>query len=427
MAGERHTTAIIGVGHVSSQFTAHLCQEIARLYARPDLAAVGVYDPTTSGDEARAVLSQLPFPHISVTAEQHQEARSAYETTHHVDVAHLTDLQNGLIRAERATRQPLEHLIWIVDAELIALCAETLRSLKRLMARTLITVVCFLPSIVRDTAPLDALTQLQEYDPILAQPVIGTALLVDRQSPLVREVGAVYQEALLARSLAAMLFAPLGHAHNPPFSKVMTTLRESKYPFAALALDSSGLALEEPEAWTRRVTGRLTGAPARVNVPYQRVRWRLVEMMDALLTGQAASTLHAALERDQKPLYVTYLIPYDRRDKRFEDLAADISRWLSHVYGVASPSVTQGPGVDLSGVRPERRGDLYCQVAVLYGVPYVSPVPTPAPASVTQPRRRAPAPAPEELPTPAEPPATQDDDSPDATPRREGVNSRFLL
>jgi hypothetical protein len=164
---ERHTTAIIGIGPSASQFTARLCQEVSGLYAHPALAAVGVYDPSATGDQARTALSELPFSNISVTATQHHEMRSEYETADHVDLAHLTDLQNGLLRAERARQQPIEHMIWIVDAEHVGVCAETLRSLKRLMPRTLITVVCFLPPLTRDTTPLDTLAQLQRHDTVL--------------------------------------------------------------------------------------------------------------------------------------------------------------------------------------------------------------------------------------------------------------------
>jgi hypothetical protein len=455
--GERHTTAVIGIGPVASQFTARLCQDIARLYAHPAIAAVGVYDPSASGDEAREALSQLPYPNISVTATQHHEIRNEHATSRNVDVAHLTDLQNGLIRAERERQQPLEHLIWIVDAERIDVCAETLRSLKRLMPRTLITAVCFLPQIIQDAAPLDALAQLQMRDAALGEPVLGTAILIDRQSPLVREIGASYQDALLARSLATMLFAPLAHPKNPPFSKVMATLHEAGYPFAAIALDSGGVNILEPAKWTRRVTAQLTGAPAPVNVEYQHARWRLVQVIDALFTGQAAGTLHTPLERAQHPVHVAALVPYDRRDKRFEDLAADLSRWLSHVYGVASPTIAQGPGVDISGVRPDRRGDLYFQVSALYGVPYRIPVEAPP----TQPRVRASAPPPVEAtvreepiapeaieppapsaptvparpvapepatPMGAEPEERDESDEPTETAQsRKGVNSQFLL
>jgi hypothetical protein len=401
--GERHVTAVIGIGPVASQFTARLCQDIARLYAHPPLAAVGVYDPSASGDEARAALGQLPYLNISVTATQHHEIRSEYETADHVDLAHLTDLQNSLLRVERAHQQPLEHLIWIVDAERVDICVEPLHSLKRLMPRTLITVVSFLPQIIQDATPLDTLAQLQTRDAALGQPVLGTAILIDRQSPLVREIGASYQDALLARSLATMLFAPLAHPKNPPFSKVMTTLHEAGYPFAAIALDSGGVNILEPAKWTRRVTAQLTGAPAPVNVEYQHARWRLVQVIDALFTGQAAGTLHTPLERAQHPVHVAALVPYDRRDKRFEDLAADLSRWLSHVYGVASPTIAQGPGVDISGVRPDRRGDLYFQVSALYGVPYRVPVEAPP----TQPRVRTSAPPPIEASVREEPPVPE--------------------
>jgi hypothetical protein len=460
--GERHTTAVIGIGPVASQFTARLCQEVARLYAHPALAAVGVYDPSASGDEARAALSQLSFPNISVTATQHHEIRNEMATARDVDVAHLTDLQNGLLRAERAHQQPLEHVVWIVDAERVEICAETLGSLKRLMPRTLITVVCFLPPIIQDASTLDILAQLQSQDAVLGQPVLGTAILIDRQSPLVREIGASYQDALLARSLATMLFAPLAHPKNQPFSKVMATLREAGYPFAALALDSGGVNIMEPAKWTRRVTAQLTGAPAPVNVEYAHARWRLVQVIDALFTGQAAATLHTPLERAQRPVHVAALVPYDRRDKRFEDLAADLSRWLSHVYGVASPTIAQGPGVDVSGVRPDRRGDLYFQVSALYGVPYR----VPAAAAPIQPHVRESAAPPleatvrEELPVPEviehealEPPAPAaptvparpavgsvapqtraastdpaQPDEPAETPHgRKGVDSQFLL
>lgn len=152
---------------------------------------------------------------------------------------------------------------------------------------------------------------------------------------------------------------------------------------AAIALDSGGVNILEPAKWTRRVTAQLTGAPAPVNVEYQHARWRLVQVIDALFTGQAAGTLHTPLERAQHPVHVSALVPYDRRDKRFEDLAADLSRWLSHVYGVASPTIAQGPGVDISGVRPDRRGDLYFQVSALYGVPYRVPVEAPPNAFVS--------------------------------------------
>ena len=397
--GERHTTAIIGIGPVASQFTARLCQDVARLYAHPAVAAVGVYDPSASGDEARVALSQLPYLNISVTASQHHEIRTEHATERDVDIAHLTDLQNGLIRAERARQQPLEHLVWIVDAERVDVCAETLQSLKRLMPRTLITAVCFLPPIIQDTAALDTLARLQAPNPALGQPVLGTALLVDRQSPLVREIGASYQDALLARGLATMLFAPLAHPKNPPFSKVMTTLHEAGYAFAAMALDSGGVNIMEPAKWTRRVTAQLTGAPPPVNVEYAHARWRLVQVIDALFSGQAAGTLHTPLERAQQPVHIAALVPYDRRDKRFEDLAADLSRWLSHVYGVASPTIAQGPGVDISGVRPDRRGDLYFQVSALYGVPYR----VPAEAAPTQPRVQTSAPPPIEASVREEP------------------------
>jgi hypothetical protein len=450
-------TAIIGVGPAASQFTAHLCQDVARLYAHPPLAAVGVYDPSASGDEARVALSQLPYPNISVSATHHHLVRSEYETAEHVDLAHLTDLQNELLRIERARQQPLEHLMWIIDAERVDVCAEPLRNLKRLMPRTLITVVCFLPPIIQDTAALDTLAQLQSPNPALGQPVLGTAILVDRQSPLVREIGASYQDALLARGLATMLFAPLAHPKNPPFRKVMTTLHEAGYAFAAMALDSGGVNILEPAKWTRRVTAQLTGAPAPVNVDYAHARWRLIEVIDALFTGQAAGTLHTPLERAQHPVHVAALVPYDRRDKRFEDLAADLSRWLSQVYRVASPTIAQGPGVDLSGVRPDRRGDLYCQVGVLYGVPYH----VPAPAAPTQPRARvsapppieasvreepsapemieeveevikppaaSPAPAERAIPRAAEPTQRDESDEPaEAAQGRKGVDSQFLL
>jgi hypothetical protein len=395
-------TAIIGVGPAASQFTARLCQDVARLYTHPPLAAAGVYDPSASGDEAREALSQLPYSNISVSATDHHLIRSEYETADHVDLAHLTDLQNELLRIERARQQPLEHLIWIVDAERVNVCAEPLRSLKRLMPRTLITAICFLPPIIQDTAALDTLAQLQATSPVLGQPVLGTAILIDRQSPLVREIGASYQDALLARGLATMLFAPLAHPKNPPFSKVMTTLHESGYAFAAFALDSGGVNILEPAKWTRRVTAQLTGAPPPVNVEYAHARWRLVQVIDALFSGQAAGTLHTPLERAQHPVHIAALVPYDRRDKRFEDLAADLSRWLSHVYGVASPTIAQGPGVDISGVRPERRGDLYFQVSALYGVPYR----VTAEAPPTQPRVRATAP-PVEASVREEPPAPE--------------------
>jgi hypothetical protein len=462
VVGERHVTAVIGIGPVASQFTARLCQDIERLYAHPPLAAIGVYDPSASGDEARAALGQLPYPNISVTATQHHEIRSEYETAENVDLAHLTDLQNALLRVERERQQPLEHLIWIVDAERVDVCAEPLRSLKRLLPRTFITVVSFLPQVILDAAPLDTLAQLQTRDAALGQPVLGTAILIDRQSPLVREIGASYQDALLARSLATMLFAPLAHPKNPPFSKVMLTLHEAGYPFAAIALDSGGVNILEPAKWTRRVTAQLTGAPAPVNVEYQHARWRLVQVIDALFSGQAAGTLHTPLERAQHPVHVAALVPYDRRDKRFEDLAADLSRWLSHVYGVASPTIAQGPGVDISGVRPDRRGDLYFQVSALYGVPYR----VPAVAAPTQPRVRATAPPPVEVtvreeplaeepfateaiapPAPAAPtvparrfapePATpmgaepeerdESDEPAETAQSRKGVNSQFLL
>jgi hypothetical protein len=257
-----------------------------------------------------------------------------------------------------------------------------------------------------------------------------------------------------------MLFAPLAHPKNPPFSKVMTTLHEAGYPFAAIALDSGGVNILEPAKWTRRVTAQLTGAPAPVNVEYQHARWRLVQVIDALFTGQAAGTLHTPLERAQHPVHVAALVPYDRRDKRFEDLAADLSRWLSHVYGVASPTIAQGPGVDISGVRPDRRGDLYFQVSALYGVPYRVPVeapPTqprvrtsapppieasvreepsafeepeaiepPAPAAPTVPARRA---TPDPVtPMSAEPEESDEADDPAETAQgRKGVNSQFLL
>ncbi len=176
-------------------------------------------------------------------------------------------------------------------------------------------------------------------------------------------------------------------------------MHEAGYPFAAIALDSGGVNILEPAKWTRRVTAQLTGAPAPVNVEYQHARWRLVQVIDALFTGQAAGTLHTPLERAQHPVHVAALVPYDRRDKRFEDLAADLSRWLSHVYGVASPTIAQGPGVDISGVRPDRRGDLYFQVSALYGVPYRVPVEAPP----TQPRVRASAPPPVEASVREEP------------------------
>jgi hypothetical protein len=454
VVGERHTTAVIGIGPAASQFTARVCAEVARLYAHPPMAAVGVYDPSATGDEARAALSQLPFASISVTATQHHEIRNEQATARDVDIAHLTDIENALLRAERVRQQPLEHLVWIVDAERVDVSAETLRSLKRLMARTLITVVCFLPPLIRDAAALDTLARLQAQDPVLGQPVLGTALLIDRQSPLVREIGASYQDALLARSLATMLFAPLAHEKNPPFSKVMRMFQEAGYPFAAMALDSGGVKILEPAKWTRRVTAQLTGAPAPVNVDYAHARWRLIEVIDALFTGQAAGTLHTPLERALHPVHVAALVPYDRRDKRFEDLAADLSRWLSHVYGVASPTIAQGPGVDLSGVRPDRRGDLYCQVGVLYGVPYHIP----APAAPTRPRVRVSAPppieasvreepsAPEMFEEVVEPPAAslapaepatpmdaetaerdESDEPAEAARGRKGVDSQFLL
>jgi hypothetical protein len=200
-----------------------------------------------------------------------------------------------------------------------------------------------------------------------------------------------------------MLFAPLAHPKNQPFSKVMTTLHEAGYPFAALALDSGGVNIMEPAKWTRRVTAQLTGAPAPVNVEYSHARWRLVQVIDALFTGQAAGTLHTPLERAQHPVHIAALVPYDRRDKRFEDLAADLSRWLSHVYGVASPTIAQGPGVDVSGVRPDRRGDLYFQVSALYGVPYR----VPAAAAPTQPRVRESVPPPIEATVREEPPVPE--------------------
>jgi hypothetical protein len=237
----------------------------------------------------------------------------------------------------------------------------------------------------------------------------------------------------------------------------MTTLHEAGYPFAAIALDSGGVNILEPAKWTRRVTAQLTGAPAPVNVEYQHARWRLVQVIDALFTGQAAGTLHTPLERAQHPVHVAALVPYDRRDKRFEDLAADLSRWLSHVYGVASPTIAQGPGVDISGVRPERRGDLYFQVSALYGVPYRVPVEAPP----TQPRVRTSAPPPVEatvreepfapeaieppapsaptvparpiVPEPATPMSAEPDESDEsdepakAGHGRQGVDSQFLL
>jgi hypothetical protein len=190
-------------------------------------------------------------------------------------------------------------------------------------------------------------------------------VLIDRRSPLYRSLGDLHHDNALARGLASMTLAPIHTAANQSFLSIIQNLNAAGYHFAALAVDSTGLVAARPQrGWVGWGT---TEGPG--DVLWQDALTRTQDLTQAMIEDGVGSSLARQLDLSRAPLYVNYLAPIPVRSHDHTQFRSRISSWLAERYHIEALSVVQGSGVDLSDRHPEKQGDRYAQVCLLYGVP----------------------------------------------------------
>jgi hypothetical protein len=225
--------------------------------------------------------------------------------------------------------------------------------------------MCFLPQTIRDQQPYRELMRLSSREQNSDNPPVTTTILVDRRSPLYRSLGDLHHDNALARGLAGMTLAPIHNAANQSFVTIIQNLNRAGYHFAALAVDSTGLVAAHPHRgalnW-RTNTGSGT-------VLWQDALTRAQDLTKVMIEDGAGSSLAQRLDLSRVPLYANYLLPIPVHSSHYTQFRSRMSSWLAERYHIEALSVVQGGGVDLSDRHPEKQGDRYAQVCLLYGVP----------------------------------------------------------
>jgi hypothetical protein len=348
---DSNVLSIVGFGDRSSPFTALLCEDVSRMYAKSGLLAAGVYsDEPSIREDVRARLARQGVNNISPTSSN--------------DTTPLVTLKGNLVRAYQSKGASNKVLLWVVDGERVGQCIGTLASLKSELPDLSITVLCYLPLAgVRDFEPFRQLKRLATQKMAHGEPAVATTILVDRRSPLYRAVGEADGDKLLARSLSGMLLAPLHNPTNPSFVTVVRGLNEEGYAFTALAADSAGLVAGRG-AGGRRSTG---------GVAAQQAFARAQDLATDLFTGADTGTMDQRPDKSRPSIYVNFVVPIPARSSDFTQFKGAISNWLADEHEVYVYSVVEGDGVALAQTKPDSVGDRYCQVGILYGIPDVQP------------------------------------------------------
>ena len=161
-----------------------------------------------------------------------------------------------------------------------------------------------------------------------------------------------------------MALAPIDNAANESFLTIIQNLNAAGYHFAALSVDSTGLVAARPQ---RRCVGRGDKGPG--DVLWQEALTRTQDLTRALIETAVGSSMARRLDLSRVPIYVNYLAPIPVRSYQYTQFRSRMSSWLAERYHIEGLSVVQGSGVDLSDRHPEKQGDRYAQVCLLYGVP----------------------------------------------------------
>ena len=96
---------------------------------------------------------------------------------------------------------------------------------------------------------------------------------------------------------------------------------------------------------------------------------RAQDLTQAMIETGIGSSMARRLDLSRVPVYVNYLAPIPVRSHQYTQFRSRMSSWLAERYHIEGLSVVQGSGVDLSDRHPEKQGDRYAQVCLLYGVP----------------------------------------------------------
>jgi len=343
--------AVVGYGATSSDFTAHLCADVVGLYSRTSLIAAGAYaDDFHTIDDVSRRLSRLGVNNITTVGQEG---------------APLQTLRDNIVRAYHNRGEVPTTLLWVVDGEKLEQCLEVFPDLKRTLGNVNMTVVCFLPQTVRDQQPYRELLRLSSPDQHAGNPPITMTVLIDRRSPLYRTLGDLHHHKALARGLAGMTLAPVHHAANQSFLSMIRSMNAAGYHFAALAVDSTGLVAARPQrgmlSWWR--------PEEQGEVSWKDALTKMEDVTQEMVENGVGSSIMSRPDPRRVPVYVSYMAPLPVRSHDYTQFKSAMSAWLAQNYNIEALSVVQGGGVDLSASKPEKRGDRYAQVSLLYGIP----------------------------------------------------------
>ena len=346
---------IVGYGERSTLFTIALSSNVVRMFARSGLLAVGAYAEEPSvREDARSRLSNLGVNDISPINDH--------------DAAPLGTLKTHILRAYRGKGVSNKVVLWVVDGDKVAQCAQTLTDLKHDNPGLNVVVVCLLRTGgVRGSAPFAQLRQLAA-DPLKqdSASAIRATIVVDDRSPLYRAHGEPVADQVVARSLSGMLLAPIHSPANPAFVTVLGNLNDAGYTFAALSTDSTAM-----------VTGDTNGARrsnSMGSVSSEQAVDRIADTSRRLLTGATATTVEKTPKSGQAALYLNFIVPISARTADFSKFRTLISNCLVATYSQYDTytnylyGVVEGEGVDLSETSHTSKGDRYAQVGILYGI-----------------------------------------------------------
>jgi hypothetical protein len=347
---KRSALSIVGFGDRSSSFTALLCEEVARMYGRSGLLAVGTYssEPAVQ-DAAHARLVRAGMNDISPLSAR--------------DAEPLVTLQSSLLRTYQRHKATNKLLLWVVDGERAGQSLGTLANLKHEAPDLAITILCLLPPEgIRKNDPRAAISRLFAQKLGANDRMITTTIMVDDRSPLYVLYGEPIADRLVARSLSGMLLAPQHNPGNPSFLSVMRGLSEENRAFAALAVDTVGIDNTGGQSGGNKQSK--DGGSVSSIVAAERTE----EFTSTLLTRAPATTVTEPPQKSDPGLYVSFIVPIAARSAEFANYRGLISRWLADTQDLYLYSVVEGSGVELPN--STTKSDRYAQIGMLY--PYYS-------------------------------------------------------
>jgi hypothetical protein len=365
----------IGMGPGGSELAIQFCREATRLKAGKQLLGIGIYLNNAQGQKLKRKLEQqlrrLSTTHFSIKEKEVADVIHG-GLVEDVDGYFLRELANNLMAANnRLHDSPIDTIFIFTDETSILGFVEPLKELKDLETNTSFVLVCATESRTHDAGFLSNLEALTT-DPLTGHRVVDTIIFVDTFSPLFKHVGPAKRNPLVCSALAGMALAPQYHDLNRAFKQIVPQLHA--YPFSALAIDTIGVKADGLPLinWFLRLFGV-------INVSSNQLQKRIVEAMNGLLPGSGAqnsgmagqerSTAMVQPALDRRPLFVNCIVPFRKRGRRFKQLANHLNRILVNApYEMTSPTVVQGKAVDITEFQtPDKLGETYCQVAILYG------------------------------------------------------------